>query len=228
VATFELDNHAAATAIAAVAASASATVGTQYAQPLRATVLDASGQPIEGIGVTFTLTAAHEGAGATFLGGAAQATVYADANGRATSPPVVANATAGTFTATASAVGSLSPASYTLRNRAGAPHAVVAGAASTQSARAGARFAVRLAVTVTDTGGNPVAGVVVTFAAPRHGPSGTFGAGHRRLVRARTNANGIAVAPFLAAGATPGGYAVRATVSGTGHAAAFALVNRPR
>ncbi|MDX6465621.1 MAG: hypothetical protein QOI27_661 [Gaiellaceae bacterium] len=226
VATFELDNHAAATAIAAVAASASATVGTRYAEPLQATVLDASGQPIEGIGVTFTLTAAHGGAGATFLGGAPQATVYADANGRATSPPVVANATAGAFTATASAVGSVSPASYTLRNRAAAPHAVAAGAASTQSAQVGARFAVRLVVTVTDIGGNPVAGVVVRFAAPGHGASGTFGTGHRRLAQVKTNADGIAVAPFFEANDTPGGYAVRATVAGTGHSAAFALVNR--
>jgi hypothetical protein len=44
----------------------------------------------------------------------------------------------------------------------------------------------------------------------------------------RTDAHGVAVAPTFVANSSQGGYAVRATVTGAGHAAAFALVNLAR
>ena len=69
------------------------------------------------------------------------------------------------------------------------------------------------------------------MAAPEHGPSGWFlRRPHRRsrIARVRTDADGVAVAPLLAAGEQSGGYVVAAVVQGSGKRVAFALVNRPR
>ena len=80
-----------------------AAVGSRYRQPLKARVLDSDGQPLEGATVTFTLGTGATGASASFLGGTAQATATTNANGEATSPPLVANASSGRFTAAAAA-----------------------------------------------------------------------------------------------------------------------------
>jgi hypothetical protein len=223
VATYTLANHAAITTIAASPAAQSATVKRSFAQPLRAQVRDGAGKPIEGTSVTFTLPQAASGdAGATFLDGSGQATATTDARGRASSPRLVANAVVGHFAATA-AVGS-TRARYRLRNRPGEATTVTAGAASGLSVRTGSRLPIRLAVTIGDAEQNPVAGALVLFAAPAQGPSGHFGA-KRRVVRVKTNADGIAVAPPFTANGKPGGYIVTATVAGTRAHAAFALVN---
>jgi hypothetical protein len=208
-----------------------ATVDSRYRTPLQARVLDASGQPVEGASVTFAIQPSAAGAGASFIGGAAQATETTDASGVATSPALLANKTAGTYSATATTAGGSRAATYALENRAAAPASITAGAASGESTPAGTRFPVRLAVTVVDKDGNPVAGATVVFSAPAHGPSGRFAVRKRttiRIVRVRTNGEGIAVAPPFAAGATSGGYIVTAVVKGTSKRAAFALVNRPR
>ena len=232
VATYTLDNHAAAMTIETTAISdPTATVDSRYRTPLQAHVLDASGQPVEGASVTFSVQPSGSGAGATFVGGAAQATETTDADGVATSPPLLAGKTAGTYSATATVAGGPRAATYTLENRAAAPATITAGAAGGESTPAGTRFPVRLAVTVVDTDGNPVAGAAVVFSAPAHGPSGRFALRKgtmSRTVRVPTNGKGIAVAPSFAAGATPGGYIVTAVVKGTSKRAAFALVNQPR
>jgi hypothetical protein len=192
-----------------------------------------SGKPVQGATVTFSLGAGGSGgggsagassAGATFAGGSNQATATTDAAGLAVSPRVGANTTAGTFAATATTTGTSDAAGFTLRNLAGGPGSVAAGAAATQSAVVGTHFPIPLAVTVTDKNGNPVAGVAVTFAAPAHGPTGRF-AGGRRTVTVKTGTTGVAVAQSFVADRMPGGYVVRAGAGG--HAAAFALVNLP-
>jgi hypothetical protein len=246
VATFSLDNHAAAATIAASAPShRTATVETRYRRPLQARLLDASAQPIEGASVIFTVTPSDSGAGASFLGGATQANALTDANGQATSPPLLANKTAGTFTATATSTDASQPATYTLKNLAAAPETVTAGAASGESTPAGSRFPVRLAVTVSDKDGNPAAPeTTVVFTAPASGPSGRFTIHPKnrkqsgktkpadvrtnRIVRVTTNSNGIAIAPPFTANRKAGGYVVTATVKGTSKRAAFALINQPR
>jgi adhesin/invasin len=219
VVTFELDNRAAAPRIAADGADRTARAHGRYA-PLRVQVRDGQGRPFEGATVTFTLPQAATGAGATFAGGAVQATATTDALGRAASPALVANGTAGRFTATASVPGASTQ--FALRNLAGKPVAVAAGSASGQSAHVGARFPIRPAVKVTDADGNPVPNATVTFAAPAHGPGARFG--KHRVVRVTTGRNGVAVAPPLTANRMPGGYVVTASVR-SAHPAAFALVN---
>jgi len=231
VAVYTLDNHADAMTIAAAfAGDPTARVDGRYRDALQATVRDGNGQPIEGASVVFAIAPSGSGAGASFLEGAAQATELTDATGRATSPPILANKTAGTFTATASAAGAVRPATFTLENLAGAAASIAVGAASGESTAAGSRFPVPLAVTVLDADGNAVPGAVVVFAAPRSGPGARFRIHGRssRTARTTTNAKGIAVAPPLAANAATGGYVVTATVKGTSKRAAFALVNGPR
>jgi hypothetical protein len=226
-ATFTLVNHAALTTVTATRGQVwTATVEMRYRRPLRARVLDANGQPIEGASVTFTVANAASGAGATFLGGASQASALTDGNGWASSPALVANKTAGRFSASASVASSARSLGYSLRNLAGRPATISAGGASGQSAPVGSRFPVRLAVSVTDANENPVSGALVTFTAPaRGGPSGHFAPGGRS-VRVKTNAEGVALAPAFTANRRPGGYVV--TASTGGERAAFALVNRPR
>jgi hypothetical protein len=173
-----------------------------FGQPLQVKVLDANGNAVAGATVTFTLGSGTAGssacgttstAGASFVGGAAQASVTTGASGVASAPPLVANAAAGRFSATASvsetegaaggAGGSGSGAggssaalqtSFVLANLAGAPAKVTAGVAATESTEAGTRFPIGLAVTVKDAEANPVAGALVTFTAPASGPSGRF------------------------------------------------------
>jgi protocatechuate 3,4-dioxygenase beta subunit len=225
-ATFALVNHAATTTIRATAELArTATVEERYRQPLRARVLDGDGKPIEGASVTFTLSTAASGAGASFLGGESQASALTAPSGWAASPPLVANKTAGRFSASASVSGSTGSVGYALRNLAGRPDTISAGGASGQSVPVGARFSIRLAVSVMDADDNPVAGALVTFTAPARGPSGHF-ARVGRTVRVQTSDKGVAIAPALTANRTAGGYIVTASVAG--QRAAFALVNRAR
>ncbi len=226
VASFSLDNHAASATVAVVSArDPVATVGTQYKDRLAVRVADGTGQPVEGVAVTFALPAAADGAAAAFVGGNPQAIVVTDVNGVATSPPLLADKTSGVFTATATAAGAILSARFTLTNRAGAPYAVAPGAASGAMTTIGARFPVPLAVTVTDKDGNPVPHATVVFTAPKHGAGGHFGKASRRA-RAKTSAKGIAVAKPFTANGTVGGYVVTATVKGK--RAAFALSNLPR
>ena len=245
VASFRLANHAARNRLTASRpAGQTATVETRFRQPLSARVSDAGGTPIEGATVTFTLPTATTDAGATFVGGSNQATALTDASGEATSPPLVANTKAGGYTATASVSGVAKSVNYPLRNRAASPAKIAAGSASGQSTPAGTRFAIPLAVTVTDESDNPVVGAPVTFTAPGRGPSGRFGrrsttplaspdtkqkngqGGGRRIVRVKTDRNGVAIAPAFTANRIPGGYVV--TAAGGGRSTAFALVNLVR
>jgi len=231
-ATFTLDNRAGTppTVTTVGQAKGSAAIGSRYARPLVVKVRDGHGKPVQGATVTFTLGAAAGGsgaasaAGASFVGGSAQATETTSAAGTATSPPLTANTIAGTFTATAATTGTTDAETFSLHNLAGTPTAIATGVAANESTTVGTRFPIRLAVTVTDAHQNPVAGVAVSFAAPALGPSGRF-AGKRRLVHVKTDAKGVAIAPPLLADGVAGGWVVRATAAG--HSAAFALLNEP-
>jgi hypothetical protein len=234
-----LTNTAAGLPAAIAAATASpqtATVNGRYARPLQASVTDANGNPVQGAGVSFVIGSGAAGATAAFLGGGAQATELTGSNGIATSPALQAGETAGSFTVFASVGASPDLATFRLRATPAKPAAIAAGAASGESTPIRTRFRVPLAVTVTDRYGNPVAGGVVVFTAPRRGPGGTFAIRSRRskrshasrVARVRTGSNGIAVAPRFVANRIAGGYVVRAAIRGVRARASFALVNDPR
>jgi hypothetical protein len=204
----------------------SAKVGAQFAQPLAVNVLDSYGDPISGATVTFTVVT-DNGANATFVGGGASASAQTGESGTATSPALIAGSAVGSFTVMASVSGVSTPATFTLTDAASAPYAITAGAGSSQNTELGTDFAVPLAVTVTDSNGNAVAGASVTFGAPASGASGVF-AGAGASAVALTNSSGVAVAPDFSANEVPGGYIVTARVAGLSSEATFALVNTAR
>lgn len=204
---------------AAVPASITATAGTPQSAPvnsafataLKATVKDASNNPLSGVSVTFT--APNSGASGTFTG---SATVLTNSLGVATAPAFTANSTIGGYTVTATA-GALT-ASFSLTNTVGAT-TITATAGTPQSAAVGSTFGTSLQATVRDPGNQPVGGVSVTFTAPNSGPGGTFTGSATVL----TNSSGVATAPLFTANTTAGAYTVIATYSGL--PATFSLTN---
>ncbi len=222
---FSLSNTASGLAAAINASSGSgqaATVYGEYAQPLQARVTDASGNPVQGSSVTFSIVTGPTGAGASFLG-SGQATATTNANGVATSPPLIANASPGRFSAVASADGLSSVATYTLDNHAAAQKlAAVKGA--TQSATIDTAYSSPLAVRLLDSTGQPIEGGAVTFtlAAPGGGsssagitPGATFEGGTTQAT-ALTDADGIATSPVFTANGAAGTFSATATVEQLG------------
>jgi adhesin/invasin len=206
-----------------------AAVGAHYRRPLEVKLVGGNGKPVPGATITFNLGAGGAGqtttAGATFPGGASQATATTDARGIAASPHLVANSASGSFTATAITTGTSTTAVFALRNLASRPASIAAGVAASEATAPRTRFPIPLAAKVVDAHGNPVAGVAVEFTAPARGAGGRF-RGDRRSVKATTDKAGVAVAPPFVANGITGGYVVRATARGIDHAAAFGLVNR--
>jgi hypothetical protein len=95
-------------------------------------------------------------------------------------------------------------------------------AGTPQSAAISTAYATPLSVLARDGANNPVAGAVVTFAAPAMGASGTFASGGA-IAQAVTAATGVATAPTLTANSLSGSFSVMAT-AGAG-SATFALAN---
>jgi hypothetical protein len=230
VATFSLDNHATTRTLTTGDDPAQAsTVGTRFGRPLTVRCVDSSGQPLEGTPVTFTLGLPSGGggggtsaAGASFLDGSSQATVLTDQNGRATSPPFVADGTPGVFTATASTAGATSQVRYRLRNL----PARLRWITTTEHATVGHRYRSRPAARVTDQHGRPVGGASVTFTVGKAAngatasfPDGTF------QTTVTSGTDGRVVAPALEANTTAGAFAVVAAMSG-GVSIRYTLDNR--
>jgi adhesin/invasin len=147
-----------------------AVVGAAYGSPLRASVVDAFGNPIADAAVTFTAPAS--GASVTFAG---TATVSTDSFGVATSPVATANGTAGAFQVTAATAGAPQPATFNLTNVAGTANKL-AFAQQPSNTVAGQTITPPVAVQLEDNSGNPVAkaGVSVNLqATPVVGRLGT-------------------------------------------------------
>jgi hypothetical protein len=213
-ANFNLTNTAGAPATVAATGGTlqNAVVNTALASPLRATVRDASGNPVSGVTVTFT--APGSGASGTFAGGAN--TALTDANGVATSATFTANGTAGSYTVTATA-GALGPANFSLTNTATAPATITATGGTPQNVVVNTAFALALQVTVKDSNGSPVAGVAVTFTDRKSAASGTF-AGGLGVNTAVTNTGGVATSATFTANGFTGSYIVTATAGAIGPA----------
>ncbi|HZS44063.1 MAG TPA: choice-of-anchor Q domain-containing protein, partial [Blastocatellia bacterium] len=199
----------------------SANATKPFASPLQAKVTE-SGVPISGATVTFT--APSSGASALF-GGSNTATVITDSNGLATSPTVIANGFAGSYTVTASIGSSFPAVSYDLTNIQVVSN-IVASAGSPQHTALSAQFPVALQATVLDSNNGPVQGINVTFSAPTTGASGKF-AGSVTSVTVATNSNGVATAPAFTANNIVGSYSVTASVDGNVQPGSFSLTNLP-
>jgi hypothetical protein len=195
-------------------------VGTAFPARLAATVKDAAGNPAKGVLVTWT--APTSGPSGTFgVGGSAVAT---DSNGIATSGAFTANAVAGSYTVVASLPLGAATASYALTNTYGVAAHISTAAGSPQSTPVTRQFAHTLDASVTDSSGNAVGNVTVTFTAPATGASGTF-AGGGRSATAVTGASGIATSPVFTANNVIGGYQVVATTSGVAASTVFEMTN---
>jgi hypothetical protein len=177
--------------------------------------IDAFGNAVSGLSVTFIAPNIAGSAGASFAG---TATVVTNAHGLAVAPALTSNTTAGSYTVTA-AGGSLLT-TFVLRNTSGAAASIVTAGGTPQSAPIRATFAT-LQAEVVDANSNPVPNVAVTFALPALGPSGTFSASPTVL----TNAQGIATAPTITANHIEGTFTVTATVAGVASPTDFTLTN---
>jgi hypothetical protein len=186
----------------------SAPISTAFTNPLVATATDVHGNPVSGVSVSFAAPAS----GASCVLSATSATTAA--NGTA-SVMCTANSTAGgPYNVVASSTG-LNSVDFALTNTAGAPANLTATSGGGQSATVGAAFTNPLVATVTDSRGNPLSGVSVTFTAPASGASGTFATAPASTIDTEmTGANGQATSKTYTANSTAGGYNVAASSPG--------------
>jgi adhesin/invasin len=162
-----------------------AAVGTAYGAPLRASIVDAFGNPIANAPVAFTAPAS--GASVTF---ADSTTLSTDASGIAASPVATANQTSGAFQVTATTAGAIQPATFNLTNVPGTANKLVF-VQQPSDTRAGQPITPAVTVQLQDNFGNPVAtaGVSVSVQAnPVVGRLRTL----RGTATASTDATGMA------------------------------------
>ena len=118
-------------------------------------------------------------------------------------------------------------ANFTVSPAAATTLAATSGA--NQSATTNAAFTNKLVATATDSLGNPVSGVAVTFAAPASGASATFAAcssnSQAYSCTQNTGANGQATSSTFTANGTNGTYTITATATGL-TSATFAEANK--
>lgn len=224
-ATFDLTNTVGAAASVTILSGAdqTTTVGTAFATPVSAQVTDAYGNPVPG--ETVTLTAPSTGASATFAGGSGNSvSLVTDATGTV-SDTATADAAAGSYSVTASDVNVVTSPTLALTNAPGPAANVAIAAGSSQSTVVNTAFGTSLAVKVTDTYGNAVSGVTVTWypPSPQGEPAGTFAS----TPQAVTGTNGVATAPVLTANGTTGSFSVNATAAGVSKVLTFKLTNLP-
>ena len=219
IASFSLINNPGDPSIAVYSGTPqTASINTAFSNLLKAKVIDAGGNGVAGIPVTFTAPSGSSVASGTFTGGATSITVNTDSNGIATALPFTANGTAGSYnvTASSSAPGVLGIGYFALTNAGpppAPPAAIAAFSGTPQSASVNSQFSGALIAKVTDSGGNPVAGASVTFTAvaAASGASASIGGGASATVQ--TDATGRAAAPAVLANSVTGTYSVKASLS---------------
>jgi adhesin/invasin len=216
-ATFNLTNlPGAANHLGFVQQPTSTVAGQIIAPPVTVQVKDGSGNPVAQAGVQVSLIFDTAAVVRT-----SPATAATDTTGLATFAALTI-AQAGTYIAQAQAAGLASGQSGTFTISAGIPTAIQATGGTPQSAPVATPFAEMLEATLTDAGGNPMAGVPVVFQAPLAGAGGSFGGA--TSVTVPTDQQGRASAPFTANG-IPGAYMVTATTAVVTGQAQFLLAN---
>lgn len=173
-------------------------VNAAFSAPLVVNVSGTGGDPVDGGVVTFTAP----GSGASL----SPATSTVAISSGTASLNATANTTAGgPYTVAATAAGASPTINFSLTNTAGAPSSITAGPGVTpQAATVNTAFATALAVTVTDSFGNPVPSTSVTFTAPASGASGTFSTS-TNTITANTNSSGVVTAGTFTANTIAGG-----------------------
>jgi adhesin/invasin len=106
----------------------------------------------------------------------------------------------------------------------GSPGNITIASGSPQSTTVRTVFTDPFVVSVTDSAGNALSGITVTFTAPSNGPSGIF-TGNALSATVPTDSNGRATAPVLTANTLPGLFNVTASVTGVSGQASFTLAN---
>ncbi len=200
-------------------------VGTPFVT-LEVVVTDSFGDPVDDLPVTFT--APSTGPSGRFTNGTNTYTVATNSSGDALATTFTANDTAGAYTVTASSTG-LTPVDFALTNSAGPPAILSVLSGATESVPVGGSFHSPLEVSLTDSFGNPLSGLPVTFSAPTAGPSATFAScpdtpqpGHCLV---ETDSQGDATLQPVA-DTTSGTYSVSAASSGL-TPVGFSLTNEP-
>lgn len=211
------------TATQIVLSGAVSDLGGGATRTFTATVQDGAGNTVTtGADSTATITFAQTGGSGTITGtGSSTAT-----NGVATK--TITGGTAGTITLRANAtINSTTTNSNTLTFNTvpGTATTVTVSSGASQSATVGAAFGAPLVALVSDSAGNPVSGVTVTFTAPSSGASGTF-ANSTATTTAVSGSDGKATSSAFTANTTAGSYSISASASGT-TSASFALTNNP-
>ncbi|HEY4215882.1 MAG TPA: Ig-like domain-containing protein [Gemmatimonadaceae bacterium] len=173
-------------------------VGAPVGSILTVTVANAAGTPIDSALVTFAVASGG--------GQVTTANAYTSSAGQATTTWTLGN-TAGVQTVTATA-GAVS-ATFTAVATAGAAATVTKIAGDAQTAAGGAAVAIAPAVKVTDSFGNPVSGVLVTFSVASGGGSVTG-----PLVN--TDATGVATVGSWKLGTVAGPNSLTATAGSLG------------
>ncbi len=173
-------------------------VGTAVTTPPVVRVVDAYGNGVPGVAVSFTVT---DGGGS-----ATDTEAVTDANGEAAVGSWTLGTMPGANTLQATATG-LSPVAFTATATAGSPATLAKTGGDGQTAEVATAVATPPAVRVTDSYGNPVAGVAVTFAV-------TGGGGSVTGAEAVTDADGVAEVGGWTLGTAAGAQALTATVAG--------------
>jgi len=174
--------------------------GSAFGSPLVAQVLDASGNPVPNVTVTFA------GTGVSF---APAASVVTNGSGQASVTATSASGSAVTVTASVSGVAT--PAAFVEDEVAGSPASIQVVSGSGQSAAAGAAFASPLVVLVLDGNSVPVPNATVTFA----------GSGVSFAPAASVVTNGSGQASVTATSASGSAVTLTASVSGVVTPAVF-------
>ncbi len=170
--------------------------GSALTNPFVVTARDANNNPVQGVMVTFAVTAG---------GGTLSATSAAtNAQGQA-SATLTLGRTAGTNTVTATATG-LTAVTFSATGTAGPATVLAIASGNNQTALAGSTLANPLVVAVRDANNNPVANVTITFAV-------TAGGGTLTPLTMATNAQGQA-STSLRLGNAAGANTVTASATG--------------
>ncbi len=213
------DPGPAATVVMTAGNNQSEPINTAFAVQLAVTVTDGPGNVISGDNVVFHSSSVSHGS----FGGNANATVSTNGSGLAQAPVLTSGTAGGAFQVTATEQNNGNSFTFDLTTTAGNPAGMAIVAGDAQSEAVDTNYPIKLAVTVTDGGGNPVPGDSVTFTAPASGATGSFAGSSTDMVS--TDPSGTAQAGTLKASSTAGAFSVTAT-DGT-FSVTFHLTNVP-